>query len=615
MTALKSPTFRLIVASVSTVAIVALGSASASAAPLVGSTPTTTVLSASVSTSVTGEVIRLKAVVAENPGAALPTGNVNFTDSGAPIGTGALVPVNGHAAVSLNVTLTTTGSHSLLATYVGDTVHAASSGALSQPVTAAATTVVIVASPRTAAGAYQIDAQAKVTKPGSGIPTGTATFTVDATPPTALPLGVNGHAKLNANFTVGSIHSVHVAYGGDANFTSSAGDLLNFTVVIGGGFHPLASSRILDTRHSLGFPGPVAPVGTARFTVLGAGGVPLTGVSAVLLTVTATDGSSSGFLTAFTGGGLLPSASTLNFAAGQTVPNAVVVPVASDGTVSIYNGSGGHTQMIADVSGYYDAGAATVPGAYGPLAAPFRVLDTRLGTGGTHGPIASNKTVTFTATGLGGVPATGVTSVLMNVTVTSATSDGFITAFAGGSPQPGASSLNFVHNQTVANLVSVPVGGAGTVTLFNGSNGNVQLIADVIGYVVSGSPTVTGAFGPLAPTRVLDTRSGLGGVNGPVAVHGIATFTILGAGGVPATGVSAVILNVTVTAPTGAGFITAFAGGGPQPNTSNLNFVSGQTVANLVVVPVGAGGTVSLYNGSASGTTQILADVAGYYLS
>ena len=62
--------------------------------------------------------------------------------------------------------------------------------------------------------------------------------------------------------------------------------------------------------------------------------------------------------------------------------------------------------------------------------------------------------------------------------------------------------------------------------------------------------------------------------------------------------VGAVVLNVTVTQPTRAGWVTVFPDGTSRPATSNVNFVAGATVANLVVVPVGSDGSVDLYNGS-----------------
>ena len=112
---------------------------------------------------------------------------------------------------------------------------------------------------------------------------------------------------------------------------------------------------------------------------------------------------------------------------------------------------------------------------------------------------------------------------------------------------------------------------------------------------------------------MLDTRSGIGAAVGRVAAKATLHLPVLGQGGVPVSGVAAVVLNVTVTAPAGSGFVTAFADGATRPAASNLNFVAGQTVPNLVVVPVGANGKVALYNGSGAGA-DLVADVAGYYL-
>jgi hypothetical protein len=86
-----------------------------------------------------------------------------------------------------------------------------------------------------------------------------------------------------------------------------------------------------------------------------------------------------------------------------------------------------------------------------------------------------------------------------------------------------------------------------------------------------------------------------------------------GRGGVPVSGVSAVAVNVTVTQPTGSGYVTVYADGVPMPVASNLNFVAGQTVPNLVIAPVGADGKIDLTVTDAS--AQLIADVSGYYLS
>jgi hypothetical protein len=255
----------------------------------------------------------------------------------------------------------------------------------------------------------------------------------------------------------------------------------------------------------------------------------------------------------------------------------------------------------------------TIHGGLAPLP-PYRVLDTRIGLGAAAGAVAAGGTITLQVTGVGGVPRTGVSAVVLNVTVAGSSRAGYITAYpADADTRPTASNLNFVPGQLVPNLVVVPVSADGAVNLYNGSTGATQLVADVAGYYVSGTPTAPGAFGALPPARVLDTRIGVGAPVGAVASNGVLPLQVTGHDGVPASGVSAVVLNVTVAGSTGAGYITAYPDGTTRPTASNLNFVPGQLVPNLVVVPVGPGGVVDLYNGS-PGATQLVADVAGYYL-
>src|SRR6185312_4768680 len=97
---------------------------------------------------------------------------------------------------------------------------------------------------------------------------------------------------------------------------------------------------------------------------------------------------------------------------------------------------------------------------------------------------------------------------------------GFISVYGTGTSRPGVSNLNFLTGQIVSNLVIAPVGVGGRVDLYNGSTGGTQLVADVSGYYLSGAPTGAGAFGSLTPSRLLDTRSGLGATKAPVGPTG-----------------------------------------------------------------------------------------------
>ncbi|CAH0327632.1 hypothetical protein SRABI128_06299 [Microbacterium sp. Bi128] len=290
----------------------------------------------------------------------------------------------------------------------------------------------------------------------------------------------------------------------------------------------------------------------------------------------------------------------MNFRANQNVPNLVTVKVGADGKVALFNRSSGTTHLIADVTGYYVTGTPATPGAFQSLA-PKRLLDTRSTTA-----LAGDSTVSLQVAGTNGIPASAA-AVVFNLTVTEPTRIGYITAYASGSARPDASNLNFNAGQTVPNLVTVPIGPDGKVTLLNRSFGRSHLIADVAGYYLGGTPSATGAFKATGPSRILDTRNATA-----VRPDSTVSFQIAGANGIPSS-VLAAVFNLTVVSPQSIGYITAYPSGSTRPDASNLNFSAGQTVPNLVSVPVGSDGKVTLFNRS-SGSSHLIADLAGYFL-
>lgn len=139
------------------------------------------------------------------------------------------------------------------------------------------------------------------------------------------------------------------------------------------------------------------------------------------------------------------------------------------------------------------------------------------------------------------------------------------------------------------------------------------------------APDQLGTFHPVTATRVADTRSGTGGRKGAVGPHATADFSVGAA--VPVTAAS-VLVNVTVTRPTSAGYLSVYAAGTAKPATSTLNFVRGQSVADLALARVGSGkqtvrkggasvveidqGKVRVFNGS-GGLVDVVLDVVGWY--
>lgn len=391
----------------------------------------------------------------------------------------------------------------------------------------------------------------------------------------------------------------------------------------GSTYFPLTPSRILDTRDGTGAPaGPLGPGATLDLTVVDAKGVPATGVTAVVLNVTATESTAQDtFLTLYPAGTTRPVASNLNVTEGWTSTNlvTVAVPTTGDraGKVTVYNNLGS-VSVVADISGWYSANGGAVGATYNPLP-PARVLDTRNATGGAGGPVLAGQTIDVAVTGVGAVPSTGVSAVVLNVTAAFDTYDqfgpeSFLTVYPSGSDRPLASNLNYVGPPSVPNLVVARVGANGKVSMYN-NLGSVDVVADVQGWYTAPGTTTGATYFPLSPARDLDTRNGVGrdGTIGRIGTGQSIDLTVAGVNGVPATGVAAVVLNVTAADHWGnESFMTVFPAGGQRPLASNLNYWYGSTIPNLVIARVGAGGQVSIYNDR--GAVDVVADVQGWFL-
>jgi uncharacterized protein YvpB len=244
---------------------------------------------------------------------------------------------------------------------------------------------------------------------------------------------------------------------------------------------------------------------------------------------------------------------------------------------------------------------------YQPLN-PARILDTRDGTGGVpRRAVGPGVTLNLAVSGRGGVPPSGADAVVLNVTVTNTTAPSYLTVYPAGSSAPGTSNLNWTAGVTLANLVTVPIGVNGMVSLFNGG-GQTDVLVDVEGwYGPSASPTNAGLFNAVPPARLLDTRSN----GGPVGQRQTRNLQVTGRGGVPPAGVAAVALNVTATNASSASNLSIFPAGSALPATSNLNFQAGQSLPNRVIVPVGSGGQIGIFN--AYGRVDVVVDVNGWF--
>jgi len=213
-------------------------------------------------------------------------------------------------------------------------------------------------------------------------------------------------------------------------------------------------------------------------------GARLVAYVAVVVNLTVTRPTSPGFLTVYPGGQPLPATSNLNFVAGETRANRVIVPVGTDGTVAIYNRSGS-SHVIVDVNGWYTAGGAVAGGSEFAGLTPFRFEDTRRSV---LGPMV-NETRTYQVAGSAGIPAAGTadapTAVVLNVTAIHAatTTGGYFTIYpADVATRPTVSDVNFTGNQTVPNLVVVKLAPDGAFSLAAATPDAAHAVIDVLGY-------------------------------------------------------------------------------------------------------------------------------------
>ena len=374
-----------------------------------------------------------------------------------------------------------------------------------------------------------------------------------------------------------------------------------------GTFTPVAPTPVLDTTTGLGAPqAKVAAGHSIALQVQGAPGLPAFGVTAVVLTVTVTDPTGTGYVSVYPDGQPRSALSNVNFGVGESISNQVIAQVAN-GKVDLYDNAG-TVDLAADVTGYYtnDPSGSRLVG-----VGPTRILDTTTGLGAAKAPVGAGSSIALKVAGApgSGVPAAGVTAVVLNVTATDATAAGHLTAYPSGlAGVPAVSSLSYAKSSTVSGLVTVPVGGDGAVDL-RSSAGAVDLTADVTGYfTASGGGS---AFHSADPLRLMDTRYGTGVRKGPV---GPGASVVLPVAGVPGDGVplkaTSVLLNVTVTTPTAAAELTVGPAGSTQPTMPTLHYAAGETISNLVVVPV-VNGQVQFTN--SGGSAQVVADLEGFY--
>ena len=364
--------------------------------------------------------------------------------------------------------------------------------------------------------------------------------------------------------------------------------------------HILNPTRIVDTRQNLGST-PLVGTLPKRIQITGRGGVP-DGAQAVSANFTIIGSARDSYLTVWNCSTDRPVVSTLNFVAGEAVPNGASVPLDATGGLCAY--SEASTDLIIDVNAYYGAGDGG--GRFSPVP-PARLMDTRVGLG-APGRMSANTVVALQVTGVAGVPV-GAAAVALNVTSVDPSLAGYVTVYPCGTDRPVVSSLNPVPGMTKPNVVISPVADDGTICLYTLTD--VDLIVDVTGYVMAKAAL---KFTATQPFRFTDTRDrnrteiNAGSNGNPLGGTQVLVIQVAGVRNIP-TNVKAISANFTVVGGGSPGYLTAWPCG-QQPTTSTVNFSVGTAVANGAQMPLSDDGKLCVY---ASNSVHVIVDINGYW--
>ncbi len=347
-------------------------------------------------------------------------------------------------------------------------------------------------------------------------------------------------------------------------------------------FSPMQPVRVADTRPS-GF---VSADNSLVLDLKGTFGLPNAGLGAVALNVTATGALQDGYVTVWPCADVKPTTSSVNYTVGEDIPNTVIASPDQYGKLCLDSSTS--VNLIVDLSGWFISGDGL------HTFTPERAFDLRQ----TGLVITPDTPYAFQMTGNFGIPTTGVSSVVLNVTATGATAPGYITVWPCNQPQPYTSNLNYLAYQDIPNAVIATVDSNGQVCF--ASSSPTFLITDISGWFAQGSN-----LNVVTPLRLFDSRPAKRVTTTPIYVLDLSATSPVVQGAA-----TAVVLNVTATGASKAGFATVWPCDEAQPPTSNLNFDANEDIPNLVITKVSASNTVCF---NASTPVHLIADLMGWF--
>ncbi len=301
--------------------------------------------------------------------------------------------------------------------------------------------------------------------------------------------------------------------------------------------------------------------------------------SAVAVNLTATGTRAPGWFAAYPCEAGRPDVSNLNHERDHTVAAAAIVPVGPSGDICVYNETS--TQLIVDLFGRFDDTVDLVG------ATPTRLYDSR---------VVGARQPAFTELELH-VADPGAGAIALNVTALGADAPGFVTVQPCGLTTLETSNVNVVAGSVTPNLVMTQPDADGNVCIT--ASTTTHLIVDRFASFATDAPIHL-----VPPDRVTDTRT-----DGSTRTPGRVVRFSVGDTDLDNTApTGGVFMNLTIVEPSNAGFGTVYPCAGGRPDTSNINFGRGQTIANFAVVQPDDNGEICVYS---SESADILIDVMG----
>ncbi|MFZ4721072.1 MAG: choice-of-anchor D domain-containing protein [Ilumatobacteraceae bacterium] len=375
----------------------------------------------------------------------------------------------------------------------------------------------------------------------------------------------------------------------------------------------VAPARLLDTASGVGAArAPLGPQRSVVVQVTGRGGVPTTGVNAVLVNITTRRSTSNASaLTVWAAGRPRPGTSNVLPRVGATVTNFATVTLGTGGGIQVFN-QAGNTDVAVDVIGWYSSSTGPNGARYHTLS-PKRIVSTTQGLAVPKQPLAARTSVGVDLRGKGGIPAAGAVAIAINVTASSATAAGTVTAYAGDGKLPPLPTVAFGAGAPGTNLAVVRMPATGVIRFFS-TAASTNLTIDVVGYWTAAADGNTGRYVPVTPARQFDTRKGIGAQ--PAGSQYV--YQLGGSNGM-AFDAGAAVMNVVAVQPTAAGHLRIYS---DQlcaiPAATSVSFTAGRSVAGGAISSLSGNrpcavlpASIDVYN--SAGNTHLLIEVSGYF--